>query len=152
MVRSVFISIIALFLLSNCFRPRAKESMRNLSQLEGSWSSTKGVLFNENWRVKNDTLLVGIGFSLQGNDTAFKEELKIFLTDGQVFYAAKVGENDQYVTFKLSEAKRNSWVFENHDHDYPNIISYRMVNDELVAATSNSNGNKKIEFVMKRKQ
>jgi hypothetical protein len=126
--------------------------MQNLRQLEGSWSSSNGVLFNENWHVISDTMLVGVGFSLQGNDTAFREELKIYLKNDQVFYAAKVGKSDKFVSFKLNKAKRKSWIFENHNHDYPNIISYRIDDDQLIATTSNSNGNKKVEFVMKRKQ
>ena len=151
MMRTVFI-VLTLFLLSACFRPDAEESMQNLRQLEGKWSSSEGVLFNESWNVISDTMLAGEGFSLQEKDTVFKEELRIFLKEGQVFYAAKVGESDQFVTFRLNEAKRNSWVFENHNHDYPNIISYKIDEDELIATTTNSNGNKKIEFVMKRKQ
>ncbi len=51
------------------------------------------------------------------------------------------------------EAKKNLWIFENKTHDYPNIISYKLLNNnELIVATTNSNGNKKIEFVMKRTQ
>lgn len=152
MIRKALISIISLFLLSSCYRPDAGESMQNLRQLEGLWSSSRGVLFNENWQAVTDTLMLGTGFSLQDKDTAFKEELKIFLKNKQVFYAAKVGESDHFVEFQLNMAKRNTWVFENHDHDYPNIITYKIDADELIATTTNSDGHKKIEFVMKRNE
>jgi hypothetical protein len=127
-----------------------KESMRDLRQLQGKWASTESVLFNEYWIINSDTLLKGQGYSLQENDTVFKEELKIYLDGGSIYYAAKVGERDQFISFKLIEAKRRSWVFENHEHDYPNIISYKLVGEKMIATTTNSNGNKKIEFVMKR--
>lgn len=116
----------------------------------GNWSSNEGVLFNEDWEILSDTLMTGLGYSLQENDTVFKEDLKIFLENGNLFYAARVGESDQFIAFKLKEATRDRWVFENQEHDYPNIISYEIDNHHLVATTTNSNGNKKIEFKMKR--
>ena len=152
MIRKVLIRIISLLLLTSCYRPDALESMRNLRQLEGTWSSSSGVLFSENWQVVTDTLMIGTGFSLQNKDTAFKEVLKIFLNNHQVFYAAKVGDSERFVVFKLNVAKRNTWIFENYDHDYPNIITYKIDDDELIASTTNSDGHKKIEFIMKRNQ
>ena len=151
-IRSKLFVITITFLLSSCYRPDAQESMQDLRQLQGKWASTESILFNEYWVVKSDTLLIGKGYSMQENDTVFKEELKIYLDVGSIYYAVKVGERDQFISFKLKEAKRSSWVFENHKHDYPNIISYKIGGEKLIATTTNSNGNKKIEFVMKRKQ
>ena len=143
---------IIIFLLSSCYRPTAQQSFNDLQQLEGKWTS-QNIQFNEYWEIKSDTLLQGLGFSLQQNDTAFKEELKIYYKKEIVYYAAKVSSSPQFVSFKLIEAKKNLWVFENKTHDYPNIISYKLLNNnELIVATTNSNGNKKIEFVMKRIQ
>ncbi|MEE4258306.1 MAG: DUF6265 family protein [Bacteroidales bacterium] len=150
MRRGSLFFMITTILLSSCYRPDAQESMQNLQQLKGVWSSMEGVLFNEYWEINSDTLMTGLGYSLQENDTAFKETLKIYMNGNDIFYAAKVGRSDQFITFKLKEAKRDSWVFENHEHDYPNIISYIIDDNQLVAATANSNGNKKIEFIMKR--
>lgn len=149
--RSILFVIIIIFLLSSCYRPDAQESMQDLRQLQGKWVSTESVLFNEYWVIKSDTLLKDQGYSLQENDTVFKEELKIYLDAGSIYYAVKVGDSDQFILFKLKEAKRSSWVFENHKHDYPNIISYKIDGEKLMATTTNSNGNKKIEFVMKRR-
>ena len=56
-------------------------------------------------------------------------------------------------TKNTADPKKNLWIFENKTHDYPNIINYKLLNNnELTVATTNSNGNKKIEFVMKRTQ
>ena len=147
----IFLSyFIIILLLSSCHRPSPQQSFNDLQQLEGKWTS-QNIQFNEYWEIKSDTLIQGVGFSLQENDTAFKEELKIYYKEEIVYYAAKVGGSPQFVSFKLIEAKKNLWVFENKTHDYPNIISYKLLNNnELIVATTNSNGNKKIEFVMKR--
>ena len=150
----IFISsFLIILILPSCYRPTPQQSFNELQQLEGKWKSSQNVLFNEYWEIKSDTLMQGVGFSLLENDTAFKEELKIYYKDGIVYYAAKVGGSPQFVSFKLIEAKKNLWIFENKTHDYPNIISYKLLNNnELIVATTNSNGNKKIEFVMKRTQ
>jgi hypothetical protein len=145
-----FVAGLIFLILTSCYRPGAKESMQDLEHLNGKWSSSQGILFNEYWQIKSDTLLLGLGYSLQDNDTVFKEELKIFYLDAHVFYGAKVGDTDQFVLFKLVKAGKNNWIFENHEHDYPNIINYEIDKGRLVASTANSNGNKKIEFIMKR--
>lgn len=151
-MQKILVVGLIIFVLSSCYRPTARESMQDLRQLNGTWSSSERILFNEYWNIKSDTLLSGLGYSLQDNDTVFKEELKIFYRDGRVFYGAKVGDSDQFILFKLTKAGKNNWIFENHEHDYPNRISYKIDNDRLVANTTNSNGNKKIEFIMKRIQ
>jgi hypothetical protein len=147
-----FVAGLIFLILTSCYRPSASESMQDLLQLNGKWSSSESILFNEYWQIKSDTLLLGLGYSLQDNDTVFKEELKIFYHDDNVFYGAKVGEREQFVLFELMKARKDNWIFENPDHDYPNIISYEIDGDRLVASTTNSNGNKKIEFIMKRIQ
>ena len=144
---------IIILLLSSCYWPTPQQSFNDLQQLEGKWTSSQNVQFNEYWEIKSDTLMQGVGFSLQENDTAFKEELKIYYKEGIIYYAVKVDGSPQFVSFKLVEAKRNLWVFENKIHDYPNIIIYKLLdNNGLTATTTNSNGNKKIEFVMIRTQ
>jgi len=149
-MQKILVGGLIIFILTSCYRPAARESMQDLLQLNGKWTSSESVLFNEYWHIKSDTLLLGLGFSLHENDTVFKEELKIFYLDGNVFYGAKVGESDQFILFKLTKAGKDSWIFENPEHDYPNIISYEIDGEHLFATTTNSNGNKKIEFIMKR--
>lgn len=149
-MQKLVVIALAIVILQSCYGPSSKKSMQNLGQLEGKWMASQNILFNEQWEIESDTLFEGLGYSLQGADTAFAEELKIFYNEGEVFYAVKVGNSDTFINFKLEKAKRNSWVFENGEHDYPNIISYKINGDELVATTTNSNGNKKIEFKMKR--
>lgn len=149
-MQRILVAGLILSIITSCYRPSAYESMKDLQQLNGKWSSSESVLFNEYWQIKSDTLLLGQGYSLQDNDTAFKEELKIYYYEGHVFYGAKVGESEQFVSFKLMKAWKKKWIFENLDHDYPNIITYKIDGNRLVATTTNSNGNKKIEFIMKR--
>ena len=151
MLRSRLLFVLFIFISISCYRPTPRQAFNDLKLLEGSWSTTTGAEFNEVWSIANDSLLKGVGFSLENSDTLFAEQLKIYLSDDQVYYAAMVGSNEDYVHFKLEEAGSRSWKFVNTNHDYPNIIQYTMVNDSLLEAkTMNIRGNKEIVFNFKR--
>lgn len=124
--------------------------MNDLHELAGSWSSQQ-VQFYETWEVVSDTLMKGIGYSLQNEDTVFKETMKIFYADDKVILAVKQNEEHEYTQFGMTEAKRDKWVFENMKNDYPNIIIYEISGEVLSAAIMNSRGNRNIEFNMQRR-
>lgn len=146
----IFLSF-GFFLLSSCYHPTPHQSFNDLMVLEGRWSSYEGVKFNESWIVVNDSVLKGTGFSLNGSDTVFSEQLILKRIGDTIFYGALVKENDSFIYFRIDKATRNSWVFKNPDHDYPNIIEYKIKNDSLLeATTSNIRGNKKITFKLRK--
>jgi hypothetical protein len=145
--------LLALFFLMTtaCYRPANRQAFEDLKILEGTWTTTEGTQFNEVWTVENDSLLTGVGYSLNGTDTAFKEILKIFRIGDNVVYGALVGENDGYIHFGLKDSGRNKWSFVNPEHDYPNIIKYKLISDSVLeASTTNIRGNKEIKFIYKR--
>lgn len=147
-VISLFLSSILMY---SCYRPSSKQAFEDLKVLEGTWATYEGTKFSESWKIINDSLMHGIGFSLNGTDTAFKEQLQIKRIGDSLFYGALVKENDGYVFFKLEEAGRNKWVFKNPVHDYPNIIDYKIKDKEVLeATTSNIRGNKKIAFKLRK--
>ncbi len=142
--------IIFLMFLSACYRPEPKDSMLDLHNLAGHWS-TQQVQFFETWEVTSDTLMEGLGYSMQGEDTVFKETLKFFFDGERVWLAVKQGVEKNYTLFKLIEAGKARWVFENKTNEYPNIITYNLSENELTASIMNSKGHKKIDFKMKRR-
>jgi hypothetical protein len=135
----------------SCYRPSQPQAFEDMKQLEGEWSSVEGVQFNEVWEVTHDSLITGMGYSMNNEDTVFTERLKIYRTGNFVLYGAKVGDKPDYVFFRLQEAGKRKWTFVNPVHDYPNIIEYTIENDTLLRArTMNTNRNKVIEFEFKR--
>lgn len=124
--------------------------MLDLHALAGSWSSEQ-VQFFEEWKVKSDTLMAGLGYSLKGQDTAFREHMKLYYEKGRVLLAVKQDGEEDYTLFKLTEAGKKEWIFENKTNEYPNIITYEVSDEKLNAAIMNSRGNRKIEFNMKRR-
>lgn len=151
MLRTTYLILVVLILVSACYRPAPKQSFEDLKILEGKWATVEGAQFNEVWKIANDSLIIGIGYSLNGNDTVFKEQLKIYRIGNKVKYAAKVSENSDFVLFGLNESGKNRWKFVNPGHDYPNIIEYKLLNDSILeASTSNNRDNKEIRFRFKK--
>jgi len=150
-MRFLWAAVAVIFVVvTSCYRPEPREAMSDLHQLAGNWSSEQ-VQFFEAWEVVSDTLMKGIGYSLQEKDTVFKETMKIFYTDNRVILSVKQDEERAYTQFGMTEARRDKWIFENRQNNYPNIITYEISGDELTAAIMNSRGNRKIEFNMKRR-
>ena len=148
---SVLISIVFLLSLASCYNPSPNQSFNDLQVLVGDWTSTENIQFNESWIHSNDTLYTGLGFSLKKGDTLFAEQLKIYLSGDEVYYAAKVGSGSDFVSFKLEKADKEKWEFVNREHDYPNIIQYKVENDSLLEATTmNIRRKKEIVFKLKR--
>lgn len=151
-------SLVVLFFLGSvliysCYRPSSKQAFEDLKLLEGTWSSSEGPDFSETWTIINDSLMTGIGFSLNNSDTAFKEYILIKRISDGIFYGAMTEDNGNFVFFKLEEAGQHKWKFVNHENEYPNIIEYKLTNDDQLTATiSNIRGNKKIAFKLRRSQ
>ncbi len=152
MIRHAVPSLIVLFLLflSGCYRPGPKEAMTDLHQLVGVWDS-KQVRYFESWEKLSDTLMKGTGYSLQGEDTAFRKDMYIFYEEEHVILSLKQDDERSFKSFKLTEAGRHRWVFENKTNEYPNVVVYEQSGDELETVMMNSRGNRKIVFNMKRK-
>ncbi len=151
MIRLGFIILIVVFICTSCYRPSTKQTFDDLKIIEGKWQTIQGSDFIEVWEIKNDSLLAGTGLSMNGSDTSFQESLKIYRSGDWIYYAARVGSNEDYVPFRLKEKKKDYWMFINPEHDYPNIIEYTLLNDStLQASTMNNRRNKELKFVMRK--
>lgn len=147
----IILSVIFFIGIVACHQSDKHQSFNNLKKMEGKWVSIEGVTFNEHWQIISDSLMTGIGFSISENDTVFKELMKIYTLGDSVYFAAKTEENEEYVAFSLCESRTGNWKFINENHDYPNIIYYKLTDDTLLNAyISNIRGNKKIEFKLKK--
>jgi hypothetical protein len=151
MIRLFFTGLLIVAVTVSCYRPSQPQAFKDMKILEGTWHTTDGVQFSETWKVINDSLIEGIGYSIKDGDTGFTERLKIYRMGNYVLYAAKPGSSKEFVHFRLEEAGKGKWKFVNPVHDYPNIIEYTMRDkNKLIARTTNNNGNKVVEFKMER--
>lgn len=125
----------------------------DIGDLAGLWQTQDNVLFYEQWTVVNDSVLQGKGYSLNGTDTLFSENIRIAPANGLLTYYAQAGQQNmgQTIAFSLVKHTRNSWIFENPEHDYPNRISYTLLSDSILdARIENMRGNKAQNFHFKR--
>jgi hypothetical protein len=144
----IIITVITL----SCERHGAENTFDELSRLEGRWESVSGPLFIETWHTVNDSVMRGTGLSLFDTDTVFKENLKIYVENGSVIYAARPGDAADYTLFTYKYGHQdNFYRFLNPEHDYPNIIAYLFVNDTILeVVTSNLRGNKSKKFILRK--
>ena len=116
------------------------DQLENASWLLGAWeNSGDGVTASESWTKADDSTLVGKAVFLVGPDTVQSEEIRLEERLGQLFYIPTVqDQNDgQPVRFSLTSATENELIFENPGHDFPQKISYTLVNpDSIVAVVS----------------
>ncbi|MEJ2594690.1 MAG: DUF6265 family protein [bacterium] len=146
------LGLLSLLLSISCQSPNSSERIGELRVLLGTWETSDGTIFTEHWNVVNDSILSGMGFSNYGTDTVFKESLKIFTLRDNIYYSANIKGHDHEVVFRLEKTGNGRyWKFVNPDHDYPNIIEYRLLDDStLETRTSTLAGTKEKTFLMKK--
>ncbi len=148
-MKPLYLNILLFLALSSCYNPDSSQSIQDLNGLTGKWKSREGVLFNENWRSVNSSLLEGEGFSIVDNDTAFFESLKIRKIGDSIYYQVFFGNETTSVDFHLVEATRNSWTFINPENEFPQKIFYELDNDTTLNVTvSDMDVNKKQFFFL----
>ncbi len=117
---------------------------KSIAQIEwilGSWQKvTDKKLFDEQWtRVSADTF-EGIGTVTDILSNAMTgESMRIVQMQQQVFYLAKVSHNPLPIAFKATECLPHEVTFINTDHDFPNSLTYRRVESELIVDVKDNN-------------
>lgn len=117
-----------------------KEKIKKTDWLLGKWENKvdEGVL-SENWKRLNDSTFQAESFFIKEKDTLHFESITLQQKGEELFYSATVKgqNNDKPVTFKMTSETDKKLVFENPKHDYPQKITYSLINkDSLVAEIS----------------
>jgi|SRR5687768_10743451 len=128
------------------------------SWLIGTWSGKlKDRINYETWEKYNDSTFVGRSYSIQQGDTVSSESIKLVQRGEAINYIPTVQgqNNDMAVMFTLTSSDSSKLIFENPAHDFPQIITYRMISqDSLIAEISGLiNGKHHAqEFPMRREE
>ena len=124
--------------------------------LLGTWEnkSSKGIIY-ETWTKVSPKELNGKSYALKERDTIWFETIKLVqASEGLLYIPTVENQNNMLpVTFSLKSISESEMIFENPNHDFPQIISYRQIeSDSLVAEISGiKNGQlSKQQFPMKR--
>ncbi len=127
-----FYILVCLFFLLGC---NQKPTIEKPTFLFGKWeriNSKPNKVTYEFW----DHDFKGIGFTLKGKDTTFKEILSIVSIQDTLFYKV-VGVNPKPTLFKFTSQTKTSFICENPKNEFPKKIEYKLENDTLKARVSN---------------
>lgn len=117
-----------------------KVEIKKVNWLLGKWESqtTDGSL-TEKWTQLNDSTFEAVSYFIKNKDTLHFENIKLLQKGNTFVYKSIVrGQNDnKAVPFKMTLDTLHKLVFENPKHDYPQKITYTLINkDSLVASIS----------------
>lgn len=147
------IAAFLLLLLSSFTNAFAQDcfSLSALEKLTGHWEEkNKDQITQEKWQRVSSNSFEGEGvvFDNLGKKKNF-ETLRLVEMSGEIFYIAKVSDNNFPTSFRLTSCIDTKFTFENPDHDFPQKISYNFLdlNRLLVQVSSNQNEGFSIEFI-----
>jgi hypothetical protein len=118
-----------------------------MNWLAGSWrtpssppSTVGSRVVEEMWMPEADGLMVGVGRTVAGAGRHSFEYMRIERDlDGTIrFFGSPQGA--PAVPFRLVVCNPGMMTFENGDHDYPQVITYRREGDVLTASVAMLNG------------
>lgn len=131
-----------ILVLASCKEDKSRtyEKINAANWLLGNWES-KSVEGNltESWKKANDSTFQATSYFIKEKDTLHFETIILEQKGEKVTYYATVqGQNeDKPIAFKLKTASEKELLFENLQHDYPQIINYTPITaDSLVVKIS----------------
>lgn len=109
----------------------------HLGALQGTWSmQTRRGVINESWEKTNDSVYSGKSYRVVNTDTMLLETVQLVKKGNDIFYIPVVtGQNQgQAVSFRLITADRNTFTFDNPEHDFPQRVIYQLTGNNTLQA------------------
>ena len=154
MRKIVFAITVIIFLAAFNLKDNSK-TFKKLYTLEGTWKmNTKRGAVCEEWKKMDKNYLQNKGYIIKGKDTVVNERVALTNTKEGIFYTSTVEDqnNKQPITFKMTKAEGNMFVFENPQHDFPKRIVYKLITTDSLHAfiDDGTEAGKKQNFYYKR--
>lgn len=140
--------IVSMFFMIGCKKVKQPTSSENFDWLVGHWEripDSSKIITKETWKKVNDTFYQSHGFSLKHQDTIWQEIVQLKKHQKQWFFKVLMPDSKNTTAFVLTKIKRHSFVAENPTNDFPKIISYQKVKNQIHASIEN--GEQKIDFI-----
>lgn len=107
--------------------------------LVGNWIRTNekdGKKTFESWKKSSNSKFSGVSYTLQNNDTIWKEDV-VLSKSNNTWYFAVTGEEDKNpILFKLFKVDDKSFAFENKNNSFPKLIQYQNIGNKFKATVS----------------
>jgi len=121
-------------------------TLESLHWLLGNWESVGGnTRWVETWEQMTDKTIEGSTVQHRRSDDVVtsEETLRLVEMSGEVFYIAKVAQNELPIAFKLTACGPGIATFENAQHDFPKLLRYELKSDatlDVLVADENADG------------
>lgn len=115
-----------LFLLFFSCNDSQQTNTNQFEWIVGKWQgyTSDSLIIFEDWNKINASTFSGIGGMIAVNDTVFSERISIFEKENNIYYRADIAENKLPVDFLYNSSIKDSFIFENPAHDFPQRIVY----------------------------
>lgn len=124
---------------------------KDFDWLIGEWermNDEEGQRTFESWVKLTSEEYVGLGFTLQGKDTIFKENIKM-RKEGNEWVFEVSGVNEKPTNFAVTSTTDASFLAENELNPFPKKIEYQKEIDQLNAIVSAESTQLKFHFKKK---
>lgn len=114
------------------------ETKNSLDWVIGRWERTnsdEGKKTYESWTKSSINEYNGKGFTIQNEDTIFKEELRIIKIN-EIWNYEVSGVHENPILFHFTSQSENSFVCENEKNEFPKKIEYSIAGNKLTAKIS----------------
>jgi Domain of unknown function (DUF6265) len=120
-------------------------SIKELDWIVGCWKSSNSKFeTREHWMPAAGNMMVGMSHTVSDGETIGYEYLRIEERDGKLVYIANPSGQEE-ASFYQSEISDKKMVFVNPDHDFPQRITYYLLNDGSIHARVEGEKNDKID-------
>jgi len=154
--RTKFFIIIMGLIVVCAWTIQQKSDIKKAEWLIGTWENktSKGSIY-ETWNKKSKTVFSGKSYIVKEKDTIVFENIQLVQEKGSLFYipAVKNQNGGLPVRFVATISTEKQLVFENLQHDFPQIISYTKTGENTLIAeiSGTKNGQERSQFFpMKR--
>jgi hypothetical protein len=136
--------VLSLFILS-CNESSFKTNEKfPLEWIAGDYTDSEKNFF-ESWKISGDSLLNGVGYSVNGADTGFRESLSIRKVDDVWNYIVFTGNTE--TRFIMANSSFDSLVFENTENEFPKRITYIKKPENSILAIVENPGNPQMKIL-----
>lgn len=118
--------------------------------LQGTWKMENEEIY-EHWDKMNDNSMKGVSYAIEDGQTVIFEYLDLLRDNDIVVYIATVVGDNSGLGIAFTMTRSDSvFSFENQQHDFPKIITYKKESDKEIHVKISDGQNKEVSWVMKK--
>ena len=160
----IMLTTVVILSFSSCAEKSQKEKKvkieekalnENFDWLLGHWkrnNEEEGKETFENWQKVSDTVYIGLGFTMQNQDTIKQEKIRLIKSGNNWNLDVQTPDDSGAITFKVTTYNNQEFTCENKELDFPQLIKYWKTGDKINALVSGIDMEISFEFEKSNKK